>query len=136
MLERSPRKGKKRMRIATQVRPREGAWLWLAKVLSGVMVFALLIVHLVVNHMVAQGGLLSYGDVIAYYANPIIPVMEGVFLVFVVTHALLGVRGIILDLNPSRAVMYGLDVILSGIGAVAIVYGIWLLRVLALRAGG
>jgi succinate dehydrogenase / fumarate reductase membrane anchor subunit len=124
------------MRITTLPRPREGTWLWLAKMLSGVMVFVLLIIHLVVNHLVAAGGLLSYADVIAYYANPVLPIMEGVFLLFVVTHALLGVRGIILDLNPSRAVAYGVDVILSGSGVVAIVYGIWLLQTLAARAGG
>ena len=40
---------------------------------------------------------------IAYYANPLIPVMEGVFLIFVVIHALLGMRGIILDQNGGNA---------------------------------
>jgi succinate dehydrogenase hydrophobic anchor subunit len=122
------------MRITAQPRPREGTWLWLAKVLSGVIVFALLIIHLIVNHLVAQGGLLSYADVLAYYANPIIPVMEGVFLVFVVTHALLGLRGIVLDLDPPPAVARGLDMLFSVMGIGAIGYGLWLLQTLAARA--
>jgi succinate dehydrogenase membrane anchor subunit len=122
------------MQIAVMRRPRERAWLWLAKIATGVLVFALLAMHLIVNHMVAQGGLLSYADVIAYYANPLIPVMEGGFLLFVVSHALLGVRGIILDLNPSARLMRGVDLALVTGGTAAIGYGVWLLQVIAARA--
>jgi succinate dehydrogenase / fumarate reductase membrane anchor subunit len=122
------------MRMAAVSRPREGTWLWLAKVLTGVLVFALLIIHLVVNHLVAQGGLLTYADVLAYYANPIIPLMEGAFLVMVVTHALLGVRGIVLDMSPTPAIVRGVDALLCGVGALAIGYGFWLLYTLASRA--
>jgi len=123
------------MQIAAFRRPRERAWLWLAKISTGVLVFALLVVHLVVNHMVAAGGLLSYADVVAYYANPLIPLMEGAFLVFVVTHALLGVRGIVLDLNPAPAVLRGIDLFLVGGGLIAIGYGLWLLQLVAAQAG-
>jgi succinate dehydrogenase hydrophobic anchor subunit len=122
------------MRIAAVSRPREAAWLWLAKVLTGVLVFALLIVHLVVNHLVAEGGLLSYADVLAYYTHPVVPLMEGTFLILVVTHALLGVRGIVLDLSPAPAIVRSVDVLLCGVGALAIGYGLWLLYMLASRA--
>jgi succinate dehydrogenase hydrophobic anchor subunit len=124
------------MGITTLPRPREETWLWLAKVLSGVVIFALLIAHLIVNHLVAQGGLLSYTEVIAYYAHPLIPLMEGAFLIFVVTHALLGVRGIVLDLDPPPALARGLDLLFSAVGIVAIAYGLWLLQTLAARAAG
>ena len=122
------------MQIAAASRPREDAWLWLAKVVTGVLVFALLVIHLVVNHMVAEGGLLTYADVLAYYANPIVPLMEGAFLFLVVTHALLGVRGIVLDISPMPAIMRGVDVLLCGVGVLAISYGLWLLYTLAARA--
>ena len=122
------------MQMAAVSRPREGAWLWLAKVLTGVLVFALLIIHLVVNHLVAAGGLLTYADVLAYYANPVVPLMEGAFLVMVVTHALLGVRGIVLDISPAPAIVRGVDLFLCSVGALSIVYGLWLLSVLASRA--
>jgi succinate dehydrogenase hydrophobic anchor subunit len=119
------------MHYAAEMRPRENAWLWLAKIVSGVLVFAILLVHLVVNHLVAQGGLLSYADVLAYYANPLIIVMEGSFLILVVVHALIGVRGIALDLDPAPALMRALDVVfvLAGIGAIG--YGLWLLQAVA-----
>jgi succinate dehydrogenase / fumarate reductase membrane anchor subunit len=122
------------MPIAASSRPSEGAWLWLAKVVTGVLVFALLVIHLVVNHLVAEGGLLTYADVLDYYANPIVPLMEGAFLILVVTHALLGVRGIVLDIDPILVVMRGVDVILSIVGTLSIGYGLWLLATLASRA--
>jgi succinate dehydrogenase / fumarate reductase membrane anchor subunit len=122
------------MNSAVSSRPREQVWLWLAKVLTGVLVFALLAVHLVVNHLVAVDGLLSYNDVIAYFAHPAIPIMEGVFLVLVVTHALLGVRGIALDLEPSATAMRWLDRVLAMLGAAAVIYGVWLLQLLAGQA--
>lgn len=105
----------------------ENAWLWLLKIGSGVLIFVILGVHLVVNHFVMPGGLLTFSDVVAYYQNPLIPVMEGLFLVFVITHSLLGVRGIFLDLDLSPGVMRSLDVVLFLLGVAASVYGIWLL---------
>jgi succinate dehydrogenase hydrophobic anchor subunit len=122
------------MRIAASSRPREDAWLWLAKVATGVLVFVLLMIHLVVNHLVAQGGLLTYADVLAYYANPLVPLMEGVFLFLVVVHALLGVRGIVLDLSPPPSAMRAVDLLLGIVGTVSIGYGLWLLSTLASRA--
>ena len=109
----------------------ENAWLWLLKIGSGVLVFAILGVHFVVNHFVMPGGLLTFYDVVAYYRNPWIPIMEGFFLVFVISHSLLGVRSILLDLDLSPGVMRGLNIVLTILGAAASVYGIWLLIAVA-----
>lgn len=112
---------------------REGAFLWLFKIVAGVMIVALLGIHFVVNHLVAPEGLLSYADVVAYYDNPIIPLMEIVFLVFVIGHALVGLRSILLDLNPSDRVLRILDVVLWVVGVAFTVYGIWLVWVIVQR---
>jgi len=122
------------MQLITYPRASEQAWLWLAKIISGALVFALLIVHLVVNHLVASGGLLSYAGILVYYANPLIPLMEGVFLIFVVTHALLGLRGIVLDLAPTPGVLRAVDLAMVALGGTSIAYGLWLLAALAGRA--
>ena len=53
---------------------------------------------------------------------------------FVVTHALLGVRGIALDLNPSAAVVRVMDIVLVTLGVVAAGYGLGLLATIAARA--
>jgi succinate dehydrogenase / fumarate reductase membrane anchor subunit len=107
-------------------KPREGTWLWLFKIAAGLMIVVLLLVHFVVNHLVAPGGLLTYADVVRYYSIPLIPAMEIVFLVFVVSHALVGLRSILLDLNPSDGLLRAADILflLAGIGFT--VYGIWL----------
>lgn len=114
-------------------KPREGTWLWLFKIFAGLMIVVLLAVHFVVNHLVAPSGLLSYDDVIRYYDNPLIPIMEITFLVFVVSHALVGMRSIILDLNPTARALRLADIFFYLLGGVAIVYGIWLVVVLAGR---
>jgi succinate dehydrogenase hydrophobic anchor subunit len=114
-------------------RHNEGIWLWLYKIVAGLLVIVVLGIHFVINHAVAPGGLLSYEDVIRYYKVPIIPIMEAFFLVIVVTHSLLGLRGIALDLNPSQKIRRVMDWVLTLGGAAAIIYGIWLLVVLANR---
>ncbi len=119
-------------------KPRENAWLWLAKLVSGALVFTLIVVHVVVNHLVVQGGLMTFNDVIAYLSNPWIALMESCFLVIVVCHSLLGVRSILLDLNPSAGSLKVIDWGFLAVGVVSSVYGIWLIQavVAAGRTGG
>lgn len=114
-------------------KPREGTWLWLFKIFAGLMIVIILGIHLIVNHLVAPSGLLSYNDVLHYYDNPLIPIMEITFLVFVVSHALVGMRSIVLDLNPSERALRFVDIGLYLLGGVAIIYGIWLVLVIAAR---
>lgn len=115
---------------------REGAWLWLYKIVAGVMIVILLAVHFVVNHLVAPTGLLTYEDVLRYYQVPIVPIMEVIFLIFVVSHALIGLRSILLDLNPSTAFLRWVDRIFILVGAGFIAYGIWLVVVVVQKGAG
>ena len=109
----------------------ENTWLWLVKILTGPLLLILLGIHLTVNHFIGTAhGLLTYADVVAYYRNPIIPIMEILFLAAVVTHSLSGLRGIILDLKPSRTILNILDVILVVFGISVVIYGVWLITVI------
>jgi succinate dehydrogenase / fumarate reductase membrane anchor subunit len=72
------------------------------KIFSGGLVLVLLVVHFLVNHYLAPEGLLSHAEVVQYYQNPIVPIMEGIFLFVVLSHALIGLRGIIMDLNRAN----------------------------------
>lgn len=112
----------------------ESTWLWLIKMLSGALIVILLLVHFIVNHFAAEGVLLTYDDVIAYFSNPWIVLMEITFLITVVSHGLIGLRSIILDLNPARSVMRVTDWVLVIVGVVSIGYGIWLALVIASRS--
>ena len=105
----------------------ENTWLWLIKILTGPLLLVLLGIHLVVNHFIGGShGLLTYADVVAYYRNPIIPIMEILFLAAVVTHSLSGLRGILLDLKPSRNILKMIDVVLVLFGVSVVIYGVWL----------
>ena len=109
----------------------ETTWLWLLKIVTGPLLVILLLIHFIVNHFMAEGGLLTYADVVAYYQNPLIPAMEILFLATVVTHSLIGLRGIILDLKPSRSILKVIDWIFVIVGISAVSYGTWLALVIA-----
>lgn len=123
------------MRDGFDVTPRsgEGAGIWFLKIITGFLVILVLLIHLVVNHLIVEGGLLSYADVVQYYQIAIVPIMEVFFLVFVVTHALLGLRSVLLDLHPSNKMLKVINSGLISLGVVSIVYGTWLVIVIAGR---
>lgn len=107
-------------------KPNEAAGLWLAKVLLGLLIIVILTIHLIVNHYIGEGALLTWQNVVDYFSNPWIVFMEITFLIVVVTHSLIGLRSIILDLNPSKGRMKIVDWSLYILGVVSVVYGIWL----------
>ncbi|MBV8099125.1 MAG: hypothetical protein JOZ31_08205 [Verrucomicrobia bacterium] len=98
------------------------AWLW--QVVTGIGLVLLLGLHMVANHFIAKGGLRDYAAVVAYLRNPIILVLEVLFLVCVTTHALLGVRAIFLDFGLSDRVEQRLSGVLKWIGVLTIGYGL------------
>lgn len=116
----------------TPVRPQETATAWLIKIVTGPLLVVLLLVHLIVNHYTGSAnGLMSYEDVIAYFSNPWIVAMEIIFLASVVTHSLLGLRGVILDLHPSQRAMSMVNILMWVVGIGSVVYGIWLALTIA-----
>jgi succinate dehydrogenase hydrophobic anchor subunit len=118
--------------LNTTSTPKKGetTWLWLLKIITGLLVIVILIIHFVVNHFIAQNGLLTWADVVNYYQNPIVPIMEIAFVALVVSHSLIGLRGIILDMNPSRGVITAVNWLFTAAGVVSVGYGIWLIEVI------
>lgn len=108
-----------------QERSRAGG-LWLIQAVSGLLLVALLGLHMVAHHFVVEGGLRDFQEVLAYVSNPVILFLEVVFLVVVTTHAMLGLRAIVRDLNFSAAAARTADWILALVGAAALIYGVWL----------
>ena len=98
------------------------AWLW--QVVTGIGLVVLLGLHMIANHFIAKGGLRDYAAVVAYLRNPVILVLEILFLVCVTTHALLGVRAILLDLGLSDQVEQVVTRVLKWIGCLTICYGL------------
>ncbi len=99
-------------------------WLW--QVFTGVGLVLLLGLHFIANHFIAKGGLRDFADVVSYLRNPIILVLEVLFLVVVTTHAMLGVRAIVTDFGLSDRVEKRLSQALTVVGVLTVVYGLWL----------
>jgi succinate dehydrogenase / fumarate reductase membrane anchor subunit len=109
-------------------RPGETTWLWLIKIVTGPLLVIVLGLHFTVNHYLGSmsSGLMTHADVIRYFQNPIIPAIEILFLITVVTHSLIGLRGIVLDMNPSRTTLNIVTWLFVILGVSSVVYGIWL----------
>ncbi len=99
---------------------------WLGQAVSGLLLIVLLCLHMIANHFIVPGGLQTFQDVVNYLSNPLIVVLEVLFLIVVTTHALLGVRAVILDTGLGRRSIRTLNSILTGIGVLIVLYGMWL----------
>ncbi len=99
-------------------------WLW--QVVTGVGLLILLGLHFIANHFIAKGGLRDFADVVAYLRTPIILVLEVLFLVVVTTHAMLGVRAILMDFGLSDRAEKRLSRTLTAVGILTVGYGLWL----------
>jgi succinate dehydrogenase hydrophobic anchor subunit len=82
-----------------------------------------------------SSGLMTYDDIIRYFHNPIIVVIEMLFLVTVVTHSLIGFHGILLDLHPPRNVLLLFTYLHALLGVAAVGYGVWLALTIASLGG-
>ena len=109
---------------------------WRLTALTGVALLALVTVHMVAHHFVVEeiGGLRDYDRVLEYISNPVIFTIEAFFLLFVTVHALLGVRGVLYDLDPSPGLRRWIDRGLVVLGLATIAYGYFLIGTLASRA--
>jgi succinate dehydrogenase cytochrome b556 subunit len=113
---------------------RQGTLGWVAQAISGVLLLGLLGLHMIAHHFVVKGGLRDYQQVLVYLGNPLILVIELVFLVVVTYHALVGVRSIIFDLGLEPGQERTVTGVLTVIGAIVIIYGFYLAIALFSRA--
>jgi succinate dehydrogenase hydrophobic membrane anchor protein len=113
---------------------RQGTLGWLAQAVSGVLLLALLGLHMIAHHFIVEGGLRDYQQVLAYLGNPLILVIELVFLVVVTYHAMVGVRSIIFDFGLDPGQERTVTGLLTVVGVVIVVYGFYLAITLFSRA--
>jgi succinate dehydrogenase hydrophobic anchor subunit len=113
-------------------RPRP-TFAWLAQVVSGALLLALLTVHMIAQHFVVEGGLRTYDQVIAWIRNPVVFAIETLLLVCVTWHGIAGIHAVLLDLGLRGRVERIAARVLLDLGVVTILYGLWLLYMLAFR---
>ena len=82
---------------------RSRSWRWTA--ITGVALLVLVTIHMVAHHFVVDeiGGLRTYQHVLDYIAPRSSSCIEGVFLVVVTVHAMLGLRSVLLDFGLSQS---------------------------------
>ena len=116
--------------------PKQGetTFLWMVKIVTGPILLVIAITHLIVNHYIGSlGGLQTYSDVVQYYKSGLVLAMEAIFLITVLAHSLIGLRGILLDLRPNAGMLRVINWAFVLLGLVFGAYGLWLLVVLAGR---
>ena len=99
---------------------------WLVQVITGLLLILLLGLHMVAHHFVVEGGLRNFEEVIDYISNPVIFVLEVLFLIVVTPHAMLGLLSIVMDLGPSESAARTITWVFGIVTLVIIAYGIWL----------
>jgi succinate dehydrogenase / fumarate reductase, membrane anchor subunit len=99
------------------------SWLW--QMITGAALVLLLGLHIIAQHFIAKGGLRDYAAVLAYLRSPVFLVLEVLFLIVVTTHALLGVRAILLDFGISARAEKVLSRALAGVAVLTVGYGLW-----------
>jgi succinate dehydrogenase hydrophobic anchor subunit len=104
----------------------KASWTWYWQVFTGIALLLLLGLHFIANHFIAKGGIRDFADVVSYLRNPIILVLEVLFLAVVATHAMLGVRAIVLDFGISDHAEKRLSQALTVVGVLTVAYGLWL----------
>jgi succinate dehydrogenase hydrophobic anchor subunit len=110
---------------ATAGKDSAGAW-WIVQAITGLLLILLLGLHMIAHHFVVEGGLRTFNEVIDYVSNPIIFVLEVLFLIVVTPHAMLGLQSIIMDLGPSAKAERTIRWIVLIMTILIIVYGVWL----------
>ena len=106
-------------------RDRSGT-IWIIQAITGLLLILLLGLHMIAHHYVVEGGLRNFQQVQDYISNPIIFVLEVLFLLVVTPHAVLGLQSIVMDLGPSKSARRTITWVFRIIMVVTIVYGIWL----------
>ncbi len=101
-------------------------WGWIWQAVSGVLVLLLVTLHMIANHFVVRQGLRDFADVVAYLSNPVIVVLEVLFLVFVTWHSMLGLRSILFDFGFSPRIERAITRVLTVFGVLTVAYGLWL----------
>ncbi len=102
------------------------SWGWMLQAVSGMLVLVLVTLHMIANHFVVKSGLRDFADVVAYLSNPVVVVLEVLFLVVVTWHGLLGLRAVLFDFGFSRRSESWITRILWVVGVAIVVYGLWL----------
>jgi len=99
---------------------------WILQVISGLLLAALIAIHLYVTHFSAHDAL-AYENVVERFRDPGFRAIYAFLLLAVTFHAFNGVRAIILDTDFGARNTKAINLILMLLFVVAFVYGLFLM---------
>lgn len=108
------------------IKESKSSLLYIGQVISGLLLVLLLGLHIIAQHFIVKGGLRTYQEVLNYVANPVLSVIEIIFVIVVTIHAMLGFRAILVDLNLNERLKVFLDRVIIFVAIITILYGIYL----------
>jgi len=117
--------------IETTQRTTAHSWTWFVQAITGIALVILLSLHMIAQHFIVEGGLREYADIVAYLRNPVILVLESLFLITVTVHALLGVRAVAFDFGLTEKSERVVSRILAWVGVATLGYGAWIIWLVA-----
>jgi succinate dehydrogenase hydrophobic anchor subunit len=88
---------------------------------------------MVAQHLVVEGGLRTYDQVIAWIRNPVVFAVEALLLFCVTWHGIAGVHAVLLDLGLRGRTERIVARVLGDVAVATVLYGLWLLYMLAFR---
>jgi succinate dehydrogenase hydrophobic anchor subunit len=97
---------------------------WIVQALTGILLVLTIGAHWTAQHFVAEGGLREFAEVAAYLRQPWAFALETLFLLLVTSHAMLGVRAVVLDLGPTRRAERRITAVLTLAGFGIVAYGL------------
>jgi len=103
---------------------------WLFQAVTGILLIVIVFLHMFFQHF-QQGELLNATEVVLHVTNPVIFILEILFVIFVTYHAMLGLRAIIFDVVLSETTRRKVNVGLTVLGLITAVYGVilaWLIQ--------
>ncbi|MGA3057286.1 MAG: hypothetical protein ABSE70_04515 [Candidatus Limnocylindrales bacterium] len=130
-MQEQPAGGPNRTRWTPSGEEQKHTWGWVLQAVTGMLVLLLVTLHMIANHFVVQRGLRDFAAVVAYLSNPLVVVLEVLFLVVVTWHGLLGLRAVLFDFGFSRRVESWITRVLWVVGVAIVFYGLWLTWVIA-----
>ncbi len=102
------------------------SWGWILQAITGSLLLVLVTLHMIANHFVVASGLRDFADVVAYLSNPVVVVIEVLFLIVVTSHGLLGLRAVLFDFGFSPRTERRITRVLTVLGIAIVLYGFWL----------
>ena len=102
------------------------SFVWLVSVISGLLLLVLLPIHLFLTHT-GSLDVLSYDAIRARLSSDLVKFFYGTTIVVLLVHGWIGVRSVLLDLEPSRSQVAVINLAIVAVAFLTLGYSFYIL---------